>query len=256
MVISRSFDLAAFYDRMFSEEGLSDRDGLYRWVLSILDPQPKSRLLDVGCGQGVLLRHSLARGLATHGVDFSRVAIGMSRQIAPGACLAVADGEALPYPDNAFDCVACVGSLEHYLDPWTGAAEIRRVLKPTGKAAILLPNSHYLGDVLWHVWRRGRGPSHRQAVERFGCSREWADFLAMAGLAVVRVYAYNLRWPRSRADLRWYRRYPRRLLNLALGPLTPFNLAYSFVYVCAVAQPRPELNARLPLALRRGLSEG
>lgn len=251
MVTYRSSDLAAYYDQMFLAGGLRDSDALYRWVLSVLSPKPNSRILDAACGQGVLLRYSLSRELVTHGMDFSPVAISMSREAAPGAWLVIADGEALPYADSVFDCVTCLGSLEHYLDPWLGAAEIRRVLQPTGKAALLLPNSYYLGDILWHVWRQGRGPSHRQAIERFAPCHEWADFLTMMGLAVVRIYAYNFCWPRSRADWRWYRHYPRKLLNLILGAFTPFNLAYSFVYVCKVAEPRPELSSKLPLALRR-----
>ena len=207
--------------------------------------------MDVACGQGILLYYSLARGLVTHGVDFSATAIEVSQEVAPQASLVIGNGERLPYADASFDYVTCLGSLEHYLDPWRGAAEVRRVLRPSGSAVIFLPNSHYLADIVWRVWRSGRGPSHRQVIERFATCREWADYLTMMGLAVVRTLRYNYRWPRSLADWRWYRRYPRKLLYLLTGPLMPFNLSYSFLYLCVVGEPRPELNARLPLTLRR-----
>lgn len=247
----RAADIAASYDDHFAEGGMRDSDAYYRWVLNKLQPAPGRTLLDVACGQGVLLRYSSAQGLITHGLDFSQVALATSRKNAPEATLVLANGEQLPYADASLDYVTCLGSLEHYLDPWQGVSEIRRVLKPDGLAAIFVPNSYYLADIFWHVLRKGRGPSHRQVVERFASVREWADMLTMMGLEVVRTYRYNFCWPRSREDWRWYRRYPRKWLYLLTGLLTPFNLSYSFLYICRVAEPRPELNAGLPLTLRR-----
>ena len=244
-------EVAVFYDRQFAEYGFCDSDAFYAWALSRLDPAPGSRLLDVACGRGTLLRCALGRGLVTCGLDLSRVAIDLSRRSAPGAALAWGNGEALPYADRAFDYVTCLGSLEHYLDPWKGAAQIRRVLRPDGTAAIFLPNSYYLADILWHVLRKGRAPHHRQVIERFATSREWATFLEMMGLRVARIHRYNFLFPRSRADWGWYRRYPLKFVNLVTGPLTPFHLSYSFLYLCEPSELRPELNISLPLVLRR-----
>ncbi|NLG27455.1 MAG: methyltransferase domain-containing protein [Chloroflexi bacterium] len=247
----RPGDIAASYDATFAGEGLQDSDSAYAWALQKLAPRPGARLLDVACGEGALLRHALARGLEAHGVDFSEQALRIARKAAPQAHLALANGEHLPFPDAAFEYVTCLGSLEHYLDPWRGAAEIARVLKPGGRAAILLPNAYYLADLLWHVWRTGRGPDHRQVIQRFAAAREWADYLTMMGLAVVTTHRSNPRFPRNRADWRWYRSKPRRLLYLVAAAVTPFNLAHSYLYVCEPAAPRPELNARLPFELQR-----
>lgn len=247
----RPAQIAASYDATYAGDGLHDSDSAYAWALSVLDAAPGARLLDVACGEGALLRHALGRGLDACGVDFSATALQRARLAAPTAPLALANGEQLPFADQEFDVVTCLGSLEHYLDPWRGASEIARVLRPGGRAAILLPNAYYLADIIWHVWRRGRGPDHRQVIQRFAAAREWADYLAMMGLRVLRTQRCNPRFPRNRADWRWYRSNPRRLLYLAAAPLTPFNLSASFLYVCAPAEPRPELNERLPLELRR-----
>ena len=246
-----SAHVAASYDRTFSEGHLVELDSFYRWALDLLDPPAGSRLLDVACGEGMLVERACERGLEAHGTDLSPVAAARSAELAPGARMTVGNGEHLPYADDAFDFVTCLGSLEHYLDLWRGAQEIRRVLKPQGLAAIFLPNSYYLGDIIWHVLRRGRGPHHLQLVERFATSQEWAGFLRMMGLAPTRVRKYNLKFPRSKEDLRWYRRYPTKLLTLALAPFTPFHLSYSFMYLCRVSEPEPERNDGLPLVLRR-----
>jgi hypothetical protein len=51
-------------------------------------------------------------------------------------------------------------------------------------------------------------------------------------LEVVRGYKYNFRFPRSASDWGWYRRHPRKFLNLLLAPVTPFNLSYHFLFIC------------------------
>jgi SAM-dependent methyltransferase len=242
--------LSAQYDAIYAGAGLHDSPSAYAWALNKLRPRAGAKLLDVACGEGELLRQAAARGLDAYGVDFSRGALARSRQSAPAAHLALADGEHLPFPDHSLDYVTCLGSLEHYLDLWRGVSEIARVLTPAGTAAILLPNSYYLADIVWHVWRTGRGPDHHQAVQRFATAREWADVLTMMGLEVVKTYRQNLLFPRSRAEWRWYLSHPTRLLYLLSGYVTPLNLSYCFLYLCRPAAPRPELGASLPLALR------
>jgi len=243
--------VAADYDRIFSAEGFSDSDSFYRWALGRLQAEPGKRLLDVACGQGGLLRHSLRNGLVTHALDISPAALREARRTAPDATLVVGNGERLPYRDSSFDYVTCLGSLEHFLDPWQGLAEIRRVLRPEGRALVFVPNSYYLADIIWHVLREGRGPSHLQLVERFATCEEWRGLLTMMGLPVDAVYRYNFLWPRSRQDLRWYARDPRKLLYLLSSLVTPFHLSYSFLYVCCVGEPHPERNTSLPMVLRR-----
>jgi len=249
--MDRQSQVAASYDRTFAEEGLSDSDRFYQWALEKLHPEPGGRLLDVACGEGKTLGFAIEAELDTVGVDLSTTAVQMTTISAPESQVALANGESLPFGDDTFDYVTSLGSLEHYLDPWTGIGEIRRVLRPEGIAGILLPNSYYLADIIWHVLRKGRGPHHRQVVERFATRLEWANLLEMMGLKVDRTYRYNFCWPRTRTDWAWYRRNPRKWLYLLSGLVTPLNLSYSFYYLCQVAEPRPELNAELPLVLRR-----
>jgi hypothetical protein len=106
-----------------------------------------------------------------------------------------------------------------------------RVVRPGGKLAILLPNSYYLADVIWWVWRTGYGPSHQQVLEKFATVGEWKDLLTAGGIVVERIYPYNFSFPTVAADWHWYRKRPRRLLNLLIAPLVPTNLAYCFLFI-------------------------
>lgn len=226
-------EVIAVYDRYYSDLGrLRDSDAFYRWVLEKLEPQPGRRLLDVACGEGHLLHFAREYRLLVTGIDFSRLAIGSARQIAPSSDTFVADGQKLPFFTHSFDYITNLGSLEHFESPEQGLREMQRVLKPDGLAALVLPNSYYLLDIIWSVWRRGYPVSHHQSIERFATFGEWRDLIQAHGLKVIRAHKYNLCFPRSLADLRWYARFPRKIIYSLLSPLTPFNLSYSFLFIC------------------------
>jgi len=226
------WQISAEYDRRFSEGSLRETDSFYQWVLKCLSPNPMKSILDVSCGEGHLLKWAVRLyGMDGWGIDLSSAALRVSRQNLPQAKLVRCDGISLPFPDSTFDYITNLGSLEHYTDVLRGIKEMARVLKPEGKIAILLPNSYYLIDIVWSVWRTGYGPSHQQPLERFATVGEWKNALQNGGLEVVCTYAYNFRFPKSGADWRWYKERPSRLLKLLLAPFVPFNLAYSFLFI-------------------------
>lgn len=222
------------YDEWYGNAGdLRESDEFYRWVLGRLQPQAGGRLLDVACGEGHLVKWAQQRGVRGAGIDLSPVAARRAGRVAPGSLASVADGERLPFPAASFDYVTNMGSLEHFVDPVRGVREMARVLRPDGRAAVFLPNSYYLVDILWHVWRTGYSVSHRQLIERFATAHEWRDLLEEGGLKVQHIHAYNYRLPRTAADWEWYRRHPRKWLNLLAAPLIPFHLSYSFLFIAS-----------------------
>lgn len=93
-------------------------------------------VLDVGCGAGVEVVRFARAGAATFGVDLSEQAVGLSRLNIGHqhlrAALSVADGEALPFPDNSFDYVFAHGVVQYAADDRRVVAECHRVLKPGG----------------------------------------------------------------------------------------------------------------------------
>lgn len=227
-------DLAKSYDEIFRSPGyMRDSDAFYSWILHLLKASPGKRLLDIGCGEGHLLRLGRKLGLIPFGVDLSLVGAQTAKEIAGANVIALAAGEQLPFSKNSFDLVTNIGSLEHFLDPSMGLREMRRVMATDALAALVLPNSYYLVDIVWQVWRTGYSPSHKQQLERFATFREWWDLIEENGFSIRRAQKYNLKFPRTKADLNWYRRHPRKILNLIFSPIIPTNLSYHFVYICS-----------------------
>ncbi len=97
------------------------------------------RLLDLGCGTGSNLRAFDEAGFRAVGLTISVVEARSAKE----GDLAVVVGDAalrLPFVDGAFDVLVASHVLEHLVDPWGCLREVRRVLSPSGKLYVALPN--------------------------------------------------------------------------------------------------------------------
>jgi ubiquinone/menaquinone biosynthesis C-methylase UbiE len=88
----------------------------------------RETLLEVGCGTGHFTRWFSEKGLATMGVDLSRMMLAEARRRGTSA-YAVADAAALPFADCSFDLVALVAALEFLEEPKRALRESVRVAR-------------------------------------------------------------------------------------------------------------------------------
>lgn len=89
----------------------------------------QEKILDVGCGTGLMLQHLPAGSV---GLDINPRNVERARAYAPHARVDLGDAETLPYPDNTFGTVVCTEVIEHLVHPEKALAEILRVLRPGG----------------------------------------------------------------------------------------------------------------------------
>lgn len=94
------------------------------------------RVLDVGCGGGLLAEEVAYLGLLVTGVDLSQRSLVTARQHAAQSDLRIhyvaGAGELLPFPNASHDVVICCDVLEHVDAPDRVIGDIARVLKPDG----------------------------------------------------------------------------------------------------------------------------
>ena len=110
-----------------------------------------SRLLDIGCGQGRHTFEALKRGADVVSADLSRellptvgamaAAMAEGGETGPDALAGGVQGDVLrlPFADDTFDHVIASEIFEHVPADETGMAEVVRVLKPGGRAAVTVP---------------------------------------------------------------------------------------------------------------------
>jgi len=100
------------------------------------------KVLDVGCGQGFLVSLVAPKCQEITGMDSSSNSLqkakkGIDEFNLNNVKLIQGDAENLPFENNSFDVVYCIGVLHHTPDTQKGIDEIYRVLKPNGKTIIM-----------------------------------------------------------------------------------------------------------------------
>jgi ubiquinone/menaquinone biosynthesis C-methylase UbiE len=106
----------------------------------LLPIKKHGKVLDAGCGQGVLAIDVAKRWPDVHVMGATIVSREVSKSqklarengVAQTTHFAVADYHKLPFENNSFDCVYAVETLSHAYDLETAISELFRVLKPGG----------------------------------------------------------------------------------------------------------------------------
>jgi demethylmenaquinone methyltransferase / 2-methoxy-6-polyprenyl-1,4-benzoquinol methylase len=135
--VRRMFDrIAPVYDAMnrLMTAGL-DRRWRRETAASVVGPGDE--VLDVCCGTGDLALAAAAAGGVVTGLDFSEPMLERARAKAPEVEWVSADALALPFAGGSFDAVTIGFGLRNLANAERGLEEMRRVLRPGGRVAIL-----------------------------------------------------------------------------------------------------------------------
>lgn len=119
------------------------------WHIPLLVPFAEAEgksVLEIGCGNGADGVMFAQAGAAYTGVDLTSAAIEATRNHFRVMGLAgkfeTQNAEDLSFPDSSFDMVYSHGVLHHTSRPAKAVAEVHRVLKPGGKAIVMLYHQH------------------------------------------------------------------------------------------------------------------
>ncbi|GHU03882.1 hypothetical protein FACS1894205_1170 [Alphaproteobacteria bacterium] len=109
----------------------------------------RGTMLDVGCGEGLLLASLLAEGCDCYGVDVADIVIQRCNERAPGR-FRTGSVLHLPFVDNSFDTVVCTDVLEHIAPP--DVPQALRELRRVSAGVVYLRISTCLDyDNFWHL---------------------------------------------------------------------------------------------------------
>ena len=132
-VVDAYEEIYAEHANVWENQGRSKE--FIRYFAGILNSFQPRRILEVGCGEGLVLAASDAA--EKHATELSVRALQVSNARTQ-AQFSLALCERLPYSDAAFDLVTSVGVMEHFLDDHAATREIFRVLDAGGRYVLLI----------------------------------------------------------------------------------------------------------------------
>jgi len=188
-----------------------------RQALGLLDPQPGQRVLDAGCGIGLLadwMAQAVAPDGLAIGLDLSVLHARDAARMAPGAAILQADLTRAPFGPDSFHRVWCANTINHVHDPVATIRQLSRLLVAGGRLALgqslFLPEMFFAWDE--RLERAVLAANRRYYREKYGLDeRELTNVRNVLG------------WARA-AGLRNVR--ARTLLIERVQPLSGLDRAY------------------------------
>ena len=161
---------------------------------------PGDRVLDACCGTGDLAVACLTEGGKVTGLDFSERMLERARAKSDEVAWVQGDALVLPFEDGSFDSATVGFGVRNLDDLERGLAELRRVLRPGGRLAILeITQPRGLLRPFYKLWFDGLVPLAGKllpggsaytylpaSVRRFPAAKEFAQMIQASGFAQVR----------------------------------------------------------------------
>jgi 2-polyprenyl-6-hydroxyphenyl methylase/3-demethylubiquinone-9 3-methyltransferase len=163
------------------------------WIEQLGDGLERKRVVDVGCGGGILAESLASRGADVVGIDLGDKALGVAKlhQLESGSSvdyrLVSAEAYAAESP-AAFDIVTCMELLEHVPNPSSIIAACAALLKPGGVVVISTINRNakaYVLAILGAEYLLRMLPRGTHDYAKFLTPAEIAGFARQAGLDVA-----------------------------------------------------------------------
>lgn len=176
-----------------------------RWTREIrqnlyarLNIHRSKRILDVGCGTGVLAGELCSQTRASVvGLDLNQTFLGLARHSCPSAFYTCSDALLLPFPARSFDIALCHFVLLWLSDPLQALREMRRVTRQGG-AVLALAEPDYGGRIDHPAPLIEPGRLQTEALRRQGADpligRQLASLFAQAGLIRVETGILGGQW--------------------------------------------------------------
>ncbi len=151
----------AFFDRIIGSLIYFHPGRLADTIFSVfyLNAIPHGRLLEVGCGNGRMLKSMQEKGWDVVGVDPDPIAINNAKS--KGLIVYQGILADQKFMKDSFDAIALSHVIEHVPDPLSLLKECERILKPGGHLVLITPNNNSLCHQLFKTdWRSLEPPRH------------------------------------------------------------------------------------------------
>jgi len=219
-----------YYDSIYYRNATPDPriPGHLKGLASRVGIRRGQRILDVACGTGKWIFAVRDRGAIPTGIDLSKRAIQVCKQVMPDGNFCIGSGEELPFRSAEFDLVSCLGALEHFIDPELALKDMARVAKEDAQFLLLVPNAGFLTRRLGFF----RGTGQVVVKEDVRSLQGWQELFESAGLHILKRWAdlhvLSRRWITSGT---WYG-IPLRAAQAFALTVWPLSWQYQVYHLC------------------------
>lgn len=194
-----------------------------KYITKLLEKMPKTaKILDAGCGQGLLVQEFKKRGYDIQGID----AFYGSEYVKKDNILKNS------FPDNHFDLILCLDVIEHFQlsEQENLIKELTRICRPGGKIIWSIPNMAHLSSRIWFLFtgmllrtaKVSYHPGDRPISEYFQLLKPYLQIEKRKGLSATIPFFFQLTqlFPKYTGWLYWllkpFQVFPKWCFNVVV----------------------------------------
>lgn len=205
--------------------------GVHEAVIRLLKNEDVGKVLDAGAGEGALTKKLIQMGFDVEACDINPARFKLKGK----ECRKINLNEDLPYPNEQFNVVVCVETIEHLADPWYTISEFKRVLIKNGKLILTTPN---ILSILSRLMFLAYGEYHHFSY--LGYEQLWRDKESVHDMPDMHITPLSF----------WQLRYLLCQSNMRIEGIETNR------YVCMRSSPRSELLSTLAYPFIKFIMKG
>lgn len=191
-------DIGKYFDQYWLSMNTSVSDARSLEKAALVDGllgAMRGRILDVGCGRGVVAADLMKRGREVVGIDASQVAVDKARESGVEANVLDLESEDL---EGRYEAVLCLDVLQHSPYPLHLLKKILQVVRDEGVVLISLPNEFHLLRRIGILFGKNKFARYDGPHPRLFWKREISRLILDAGLEIETIASVPLTAPRHR----------------------------------------------------------
>jgi 2-polyprenyl-3-methyl-5-hydroxy-6-metoxy-1,4-benzoquinol methylase len=151
------------------------------YVMELLQKE-SGRLLDVGCGRGLIMDYFAGRGFEVSGIDISPMAVHAAREKGYEAHLLDIEQEEL---DGRYDIILCLEVLQQLHDPVKALTRLMTIVEDGGELIVSLPNEFHIVSRIKLLFGMSHIGDYRHSHIRLFSPARCEDLFREAGLEII-----------------------------------------------------------------------
>lgn len=172
--------------KIFEHDLKRDKENLDERIEETLKLVEGNIILDVGCAGGGLSKMLAELGFTVHAIDILKESIEVAKEFANSPKITYETRDVLkePFPDESFDGIVFLETIEHVENPALFLREFHRILKTNGHLIVSTPNATSIKNLLYAL-------SYRKKKKQKQLIKEISEETLGTGTHIEHIYNWD-----------------------------------------------------------------